>query len=151
MKLIEVAINDDRLLEGQEAYFTEISFRFGVEFDPSAGEDEAVSNSRYWNIVAVDNERVIGCGSLRDLGGGRAEVKRVWVSTNARGKGIARRLMDWLETKAISEGFSTVVLDTNKTLTEAQAMYHKRGYEEISRYNDNPYADHFYEKKLFKN
>jgi ribosomal protein S18 acetylase RimI-like enzyme len=45
-------------------------------------------------------------------------------------------------------GFSVVRLDTNKSLTEAQALYRKLGYREIGRYNDNPYASHFFEKLL---
>jgi hypothetical protein len=39
-------------------------------------------------------------------------------------------------------------LDTNRTLTEAQALYHKLGYVGIARYNDNLYADHWFEKRL---
>jgi ribosomal protein S18 acetylase RimI-like enzyme len=41
-----------------------------------------------------------------------------------------------------------VKLDTNRSLVEAQALYRKLGYREIGRYNDNPYADHFFEKRL---
>jgi ribosomal protein S18 acetylase RimI-like enzyme len=45
-------------------------------------------------------------------------------------------------------GFSVLRLDTNKSLVEAQALYRKLGYQEIARYNDNPYASHFFEKRL---
>ena len=41
-----------------------------------------------------------------------------------------------------------VRLDTNRTLKEAQALYRKAGYREIGRYNDNLYADFFFEKEL---
>jgi ribosomal protein S18 acetylase RimI-like enzyme len=41
-----------------------------------------------------------------------------------------------------------VRLDTNGTLAEAQALYRKAGYREIERYNDNPYADFWFEKIL---
>ena len=43
---------------------------------------------------------------------------------------------------------SRVVLDTNRTLLEAQAMYRKAGYRDIERYNENSYADFFFEKRL---
>ncbi|WP_367944336.1 hypothetical protein [Aquamicrobium sp.] len=39
-------------------------------------------------------------------------------------------------------------LGTNRTLKEAQALYRNAGYREIGRYNDNSYADFFFEKEL---
>ena len=39
-------------------------------------------------------------------------------------------------------------LYTNRSLAEAKAMYRGRGYVEIARYNDDPYADHWFEKQL---
>jgi hypothetical protein len=40
------------------------------------------------------------------------------------------------------------VLDTNEVLTEAVAMYERNGYVAIERYNDNPYAHHWFAKRL---
>jgi len=148
MRLVEVRADDERQINCQRAYFAEISIRFGVEFDPYAGENEDLSETRQWHVVVLENDDKMGCGSLRDLGMNLAEVKRVWVSPAVRGKGVAGLIMDWLEKKAEEHGFSAIRLDTNKTLNEAQAMYRKRGYYEINRYNDNPFAHHFYEKKL---
>ena len=42
----------------------------------------------------------------------------------------------------------TLRLDTNRTLLEARALYARNGYVEIPRYNENPYADYWYEKRL---
>ena len=39
-------------------------------------------------------------------------------------------------------------LDTNGTLVEAIAMYERAGYHHIERYNDNPYAQAWFEKSL---
>ena len=39
-------------------------------------------------------------------------------------------------------------LYTNRSLDEAKAMYRSRGYAEIARYNDDPYANHWFEKRL---
>ena len=41
-----------------------------------------------------------------------------------------------------------VVLDTNETLDEAIAMYERAGYARIDRYNDNPYAHHWFGKSV---
>ena len=45
-------------------------------------------------------------------------------------------------------GHGVVRLDTNGTLVEAIAMYERAGYRPIERYNDNPYAQAFFEKRL---
>ena len=99
-------------------------------------------------LALADGGEPIGCGSLRDLGDKVGEIKRVWVSRQARGRGIAGRLMDRLENVAKEAGFSALRLDTHGSLSEARAMYLKRGYREIARYNDNPYAQHWFEKAL---
>ena len=148
MKLVEVAGDDAMLAICQNAYFSEISERFGVSFDPHAGESDDLSQARQWHVLAMDGEVSLGCGSLRDLGDGIGEVKRVWVSGAARGRGVAGQVMTWLEAKGAEAGFFTLRLDTHGSLIEAQAMYRKRGYREIVRYNDNPYAQHWFEKAL---
>jgi hypothetical protein len=53
-----------------------------------------------------------------------------------------------LESLAAADGNTVVRLDTNPTLTDAIAMYLRAGYVEIERYNDNPYAGHWFEKVL---
>ena len=53
-----------------------------------------------------------------------------------------------LEAAAREQGLTRLRLDTNRALTEAQAMYRKEGYEEVARFNDNPYAHHWFEKRL---
>jgi ribosomal protein S18 acetylase RimI-like enzyme len=98
-------------------------------------------------VARLEGEPV-GCGGLKTLDAGTGEVKRVWTAASARGIGVAARIMWWLEERAREMGFSVVRLDTNKSLTEAQALYRKLGYHEIGRYNDNPYASHFFEKSL---
>ena len=82
------------------------------------------------------------------LGDKVGEIKRVWSSPALRGTGMATRIMDRLEQLAREAGYGRLRLDTNGALTEAQAMYRKRGYREIARYNDNPYAQHWFEKDL---
>ena len=85
---------------------------------------------------------------LRQIGSGVGEIKRMWVSPDARGMGVARRILARLEQAARENGWTLVRLDTNRTLAEAQLMYRKAGYREIPRYNDNPYADYWFEKEL---
>jgi ribosomal protein S18 acetylase RimI-like enzyme len=77
-----------------------------------------------------------------------AELKRMWVHEGWRGAGLGSRMLRRLEQEASDRGLTVVRLDTNSALTEAIAMYRRAGYREIERYNDNPYARHWFEKQL---
>lgn len=132
-------------------YKAELARRFDGGFDPSKGNNLTVAEMTPpygYLLVARLDSRPVGCGALKRLDDGEGEVKRVWTSPDARGLGVAGRMMDALEALAREVGFKVVKLDTNRTLTEAQAMYLKRGYRTIERYNDNPYAHHWFEKDL---
>ena len=72
----------------------------------------------------------------------------MWTAPSARGLGVARRTLRRLEGSAREAGLTTLRLDTNKALTEAHALYRKEGYREVGRFNDNPYAHHWFEKRL---
>jgi ribosomal protein S18 acetylase RimI-like enzyme len=68
----------------------------------------------------------------------------MWVDGSVRGLGVGRRLLAELEARA----GSTVRLETNRALTEAIAMYRAAGYAEVAPFNDEPYAHHWFEKRL---
>jgi GNAT superfamily N-acetyltransferase len=72
----------------------------------------------------------------------------MWIDGPHRGLGIGARLLDALEAEAATRSQRVVRLYTNRALTEAQTMYKRRGYVEIARYNDDPYATNFFEKRL---
>jgi GNAT superfamily N-acetyltransferase len=134
-----------------EAYLRELAERFESGFDPSRGPSadprELVPPSGVLLLARLDGE-ALGCGALKALGDGVGEIKRMWVAPAARGLGIAQRLLDALEQQAHSMSLHTLRLDTNRTLLEARALYARNGYVEIPAYNDNPYADHWFEKRL---
>ena len=88
----------------------------------------------------------IGCGGIRTLERRVAEIKRMWIAPSARGLGIGRRLLQELEQLARRNGCRIIRLDTNESLREALQLYRSSGYREIERYNDNPYAHHWFEK-----
>ena len=134
-----------------EAYFRELDARFERGFDPGGGGyggGAARDEGKGCFLIARLHGRAVGCGALRALDALTGEIKRMWIAPEARGHGIARRLLDALEEEARGFGMSHVRLDTNRTLGEALALYRKAGYREIARYNDNLYADFFFEKAL---
>jgi GNAT superfamily N-acetyltransferase len=134
-----------------ERYFAELARRFDAGFDPGKGAAvgaEAMTPPHGWFFLARLDGRPVGCGALRRLGADEGEVKRMWTAPDARGLGVARRIIAAVEATAREAGMTTLRLDTNRALKEAHALYRKLGFVETARYNDNPYADHWFEKRL---
>jgi len=90
----------------------------------------------------------IGCGALKFHDTNPTELKRMWVAPSARGLGIGRRSLAELEAEAARHGSRLVRLETNRSLTEAIALYRSSGYVEVDAFNDEPYAHHWFEKRL---
>lgn len=132
-------------------YFNELAARFEAGFDPGAGgaegDREMMAPTGVFVLARLEGEPV-GCGGLKLDSGGFGELKRLWVAPSARGYGIARRIVRDLEGRARAAGVKILRLDTNRTLAEAQALYRSEGFDEIERYNDNPYAHHWFAKRL---
>ena len=133
------------------AYFRELAARFENGFDADADESARVADmsppSGLFVIARLDGEAV-GCGGFKRVDKAMAEIKRVWTAPSARGLGVARRMLRALEAAAREAGVKTLRLDTNRALTEAHALYRSEEYREIARFNDNPYAHHWFEKRL---
>jgi DNA-binding MarR family transcriptional regulator/N-acetylglutamate synthase-like GNAT family acetyltransferase len=126
-------------------YFAELAERFEEQFDPQ--QTLPVGHLDVF-LVARLNGQPAGCGGLKTLAPGLSELVRMWVDRPHRGLGIGARLLAALEAEAAARGHHTVRLYTNRSLTEAQAMYKRHGYAEIERYNDDPCATNFFEKRL---
>lgn len=138
-----------------EHYFADLAERFEEGFDPGKHHGRGVDTStrgipasETLFLVAYCDGNPGGCGALVVEDATIGEIKRVWVAPNARGRGLARRLLHRLEDLARERGLGLLRLDTNRALAEAQALYRSEGYAEIPRYNDNPYADHWFGKRL---
>lgn len=130
-------------------YFNELGARFECGFDParsiSATADELTPPAGIF-VVARLGGQPIGCGALKSKNGDIGEIKRMWVRADARGLGIGRRILESLENHARELGIRTLRLETNETLSEAQALYRKCGYREVAAFNNEPYAHHWFEK-----
>jgi DNA-binding MarR family transcriptional regulator len=131
-------------------YYAELSHRFGAEFDPGPpGELDRYIPPQGFFLAATIAGEVVGCGGVR-FDAGFAEIKRMWVNPSCRGMGIGRRLLRALERVALEAGLGVVRLDTSEHLQEARTLYAREGYREVPRYNENPYAHHWFEKRLPK-
>lgn len=132
-------------------YFAELDARFEGGFDAarsiSADVDELTPPSGLLLIARLRDEPV-GCGALKFHGAAPAEIKRMWVAPAARGLGLGRRLLRELERRAAEMGVATLHLETNRALGEAIALYRGAGYREVAAFNDEPYAHHWFEKRI---
>lgn len=149
----EIEIVDARSAEALAAvdrYVAELAERFSAGFEPgdTAQEASAMNPPDGRFLVGRVDGVVATCGGVRRLTPTRAEIKRMWVDGAWRGCGLGGRMLAALEEAARELGHREVYLDTNGSLTEAIAMYDRAGYRRIERYNDNPYAEAFFAKRV---
>ncbi len=89
-------------------------------------------------VVAYEDGRPMGCGAIREYQPNRTEVKRMYVTPEGRGQGIAKKILAELENWAAELGYGGCVLETGKRQPEAIALYKRMGYRIIENYG--PYA-----------
>jgi DNA-binding MarR family transcriptional regulator/GNAT superfamily N-acetyltransferase len=133
-----------------DRYFHELAQRFEAGFDPArsiSADAEELTPPRGYFVLATLHGRPAGCGALK-CHEEFAEVKRMWTDPDLRGLGIARRILQRLEEIAHDQKIPLLRLETNRTLSEAQAMYRRHGYREVPAFNQEPYAHHWFEKTL---
>jgi DNA-binding MarR family transcriptional regulator/GNAT superfamily N-acetyltransferase len=132
-------------------YAAELDRRFPQGFDPALSISADAAELRQpagLLLVAWLQAEPVGCGALKFHEDGPTELKRMWVAESARGLGLGRRLLGELEAHAARGPSPVVRLETNGTLAEAIALYRSAGYTEVEPFNDEPYAHHWFEKRL---
>jgi GNAT superfamily N-acetyltransferase len=98
-------------------------------------------------VVYADGRPVAGGGIKRDEHG-VAEIKRMYVVPEARGRGLGRRLLEALEDVARERGYARIRLDTGARQPGARALFEGAGYHPVEDYNGNPQAAFWGEKVL---
>jgi DNA-binding MarR family transcriptional regulator/GNAT superfamily N-acetyltransferase len=152
--LVSISPADPRSADARwciRQYFAELARRFDTGFDPARSipaDDGDLIPPRGLLLVAHLRGRAVGCGALKHHPGAPTELKRMWVDPAARGLGLGRRLLRELERHATHAGATTLRLETNQTLVEAILLYRSAGYEEVPAFNEEPYAQHWFEKRL---
>ena len=100
-------------------------------------------------LVGFDRHGAAVCGGgVKGLDGEAAEIKRMYVVPEARGRGLAKALLAALEDAARDLGYGIVRLDTGPRQPHAQRLYEAAGYRPIGNFNANPVASFWGEKRL---
>ncbi|MFO0972255.1 MAG: GNAT family N-acetyltransferase [Phycisphaerae bacterium] len=89
-------------------------------------------------LARCDGEPV-GCVALRPIDATTAELKRLYVRPDARGRGLGRALTEAAIAAARAMGYAAIRLDTLKSMVEANRLYDALGFREIAAYCDNPH------------
>ncbi|MFE9607541.1 GNAT family N-acetyltransferase [Streptomyces sp. NPDC006012] len=142
------------------AYYTEVSDRWyllheGHRTDPAdleravaAASGAELAPPRGQLLVARYAGDPAGSAGVRLLDPATAELTRVFLHRNLRGRGGAALLVAAAERAARALGARRMVLDTRGDLVEARALYARLGYTETEPHNTDRYAEHWFRKDL---
>ncbi len=125
--------------------------RLGPGFVPEEAifaTDRVFEEARSAFVVLYVRGRPVGCGGVRSLGPELAEIKRMFVTPDARLKGHGRLLLEELERRAAAAGAKRVRLLTTEALTEALALYESAGYAVVGSHELSGRRDMWLERRL---
>ena len=130
--LTPAAWDDPVVQELTSAQQTEMRVLYDGDIEPGvkpSADDIAVV------LVARDDDGTpVGCGALRPLEPGAAELKRMYVVPAARGRGISRLLLVALEAEAAARGWTTLRLETGTRQPAAVGLYTAAGYRPVEAF-----------------
>jgi putative acetyltransferase len=85
-------------------------------------------------LIAFEGEDAVACGGLREIDESHGEIKRMFVSRDHRGSGVATSLLRALEDRARDRDWDRLVLETGDRLPEAIRFYEREGYTRIPNF-----------------
>ena len=131
-----VAWHRDRHAEGHDlidSYFDDAGFEQELAGLPGA---YAPPSGRL--LLAWADGTAAGCAALRRMGAQSCEMKRMFVSPAARGRGVGRALGAELIRAARGQAYTSMYLDTSIRQAEALSLYRSLGFAEVEPYYDPP-------------
>jgi GNAT superfamily N-acetyltransferase len=131
----------DLLAPEVQALITQLNQELAARYpEPGANhfrlDPEEVGPGRGAFLLARYDGEVVGCGALRILEPGTAELKRMFALPTARRRGIGRAILLALVGEARRLGITRLVLETGIRQPEAIALYRAHGFAEIPPYGE---------------
>jgi GNAT superfamily N-acetyltransferase len=100
-------------------------------------------------LLAYVDDRLAGVACLKILNAEIAEIKRMYVRPEARGKGVGRALVDRLLDQAREAGYRRVRLDSASFMTDAHRLYRAAGFQDIGPYEGSEIPEEFRKHWVF--
>jgi ribosomal protein S18 acetylase RimI-like enzyme len=142
--MIIVRARSKRHLEHIKELFTEYATSLGFnlsfqDFDKEMSElpgEYSPPNGRL--LLALYNRQIAGCVALRKISKNICEMKRLYVRSAFRGKGIGKNLARLIIQEARKTGYNHMRLDTVPSMKEAILLYYSLGFKKSNPYRYNP-------------
>ena len=153
--MIEIRAYNIELQQDIEQFFEKCFTDLGWSYEPNGRHSDIaniqnnyISNGCFWCMY--DDSRLIGTVAVRsiDTVNKVAELKRLYVLKEYQGNGYGRMLFETALNHARESRFRKICADTRNDRDASQHLMRKHGFYEASRYNDNQYAELFFELKL---
>jgi ribosomal protein S18 acetylase RimI-like enzyme len=123
--------DDEKVLAITEELSENLYLRFGSD-GKNSFQDWQNNNSKFIFVVAEINDEIVGCGAIRPIDENTGEVKRMY--SKFPGKKICKTILLFLEEKAVTLGYTDLVLETRLKNESAIQFYQKQGYKVIPNY-----------------
>jgi GNAT superfamily N-acetyltransferase len=130
--LSAAAWDDPEVSQLTDAQQSELRARYGGKGEP--GVPPSAADVAVVLVARDDDGTPVACGALRPLGPDSAEVKRMYVVPEARGRGLSKLVLAGLEAAALDHGWTTLRLETGPEQPEAVALYTGAGYRPIGAF-----------------
>lgn len=136
---------ESRLRDGVFAFTRQCFEELGKAFEPGGRHVfyNDIEGCFEVFLCLLDGDGVVGTVALKRLDAHTSELKALYLSRELRGRGLGRQLLECAVNSATELGYTSIVLDSMSSYTDALRLYEKVGFEYIDRYNDNQYADVF--------
>ena len=130
--------------------FEELDKKFEPDGRHSFYNDIEKSFEVFYCVVNEENNdnKVLGTVGLKKINNDTVELKAFYLHKDLRGKGLGKRMLETVISKARELGYRSIVLDSVSKYKAAQRLYEKAGFVNTERYNDNQYADVFMKLEL---
>jgi ribosomal protein S18 acetylase RimI-like enzyme len=138
-------------IELHKNYDIDVSSSLGISLRDyvESNVDEFITSLSSDGVLYLlrEKDEIIGMGALRKLKEGSGEIKRMYIRSEYRGKGLGREMLQFLLNKCKEYGFSEIHLETGAFMKTAQGLYRSMGFHERKAYPETevpPQLQHFW-------
>ena len=153
IEITAITTPDQGILEMVEKLDASMNDLYPPESTHLTPPEELTSGANRFFVVKVDG-KLMGCGAIRVAGRDYAEIKRIFVDPASRGLGLAKAILNRLESESRSLGLLELKLETGTFQPEAIGLFERCGYTQCPVFGDYPKNDpysYFMRKTLEEN